>query len=131
VIAFYNNIKREKLVKLEYALKTYLFAIGKNLAHKRLEKNKYQSYIDISGFEIRFEDEHFEKQQEKEIIGQMIQKLGDNCKNIIKLFYFQRYSLESIAMELQYKDKNVVKVTKNRCIKELKKLFDKNLITKG
>ncbi|MDN5200270.1 sigma-70 family RNA polymerase sigma factor [Fulvivirgaceae bacterium BMA10] len=123
VIAFYENVKLGKLVELNHTLKTYLFAIGKNLIRNRLKfDGKFadlQEGFDQLTISDDFEQKIFQKEQHKFVID-LLTKLGEPCNAILKLFYFDGFSMEAIAKTLNYKNKEVAKTQKARCIKALR-----------
>ncbi len=52
-----------------------------------------------------------------------IKELGKKCQEIIRLFYFHRYSIAAIAEDLGYSNENVVRSHKSRCLKKLKTMI--------
>ena len=46
-------------------------------------------------------------------------KLDENSRTLLKLFYYKNYCMEAIAREMNYKNTNVVKSQKYRCLKKL------------
>jgi len=57
--------------------------------------------------------------ERRDLLLQIFDKLGKGCKEILRLFYFDRYSYEEIA-ELTTYAKDSAKVRRNRCIDKLK-----------
>ena len=126
VVSFYKNIKQGKVNSFKYSAKTYLFAIGRNLL---LNKVKYEQRFDK-------ELEDFEKvipppppepiaadQSVKDFIDGALKQLGEPCYTLLKLFYYDAYSMEAIAREINSKSANVAKAQKSRCVKALRKLI--------
>ncbi len=127
IIAFYNNIKNDKLIELNSSIKTYLFAIAKNIAIKRLNKSARQ----ISDENILIEpqicktehiDEVMVHNERQQLIAGLIDKLKEPNRSILKLYYYQNLSMSEIAKKLNYKNDKVVKAQKVRCMNELKKM---------
>ena len=48
--------------------------------------------------------------------------MGEPCRSILKLFYFDRFAMDAIAARLGYKNEHVVKSQKLRCFNTLKKM---------
>ena len=124
VINFYENVRSGKLQRIEHKLKTYLFAVGKNMILNRI---KYDQRFDhkadpvdgvtthnIATSEIESSDRH-------KVIMQHLSALGEPCQSILKMFFYQSFSMEAIAQNLNYKNSDVVKSQKLRCMKELRK----------
>lgn len=73
--------------------------------------------------------EEFEKSNMKEerielILGKL-EQLGDECKTLLKAFYFERKKQSEIAQDLNYTNQ-FIRVKKSRCMGELKKLVFNN-----
>ena len=106
-------------------LKTYLFAVCKNLWFKRLRKASNREIptedihhlpvADIS-FDDPYEDRTF-------LLHNLMDRLGGACKEILTLFYFQRRSMQEIAIEMNLATEKVAKNKKARCMAKLRELF--------
>ena len=68
---------------------------------------------------MTFNEEAILSDREETLI-RLLRHLGEPCHSILKLFYFDSFSMESIANRLGYKNEHVAKAQKRRCIKELK-----------
>ena len=122
VIAFYYNVRNGKLNDLNSSVKTYLFAIGKNQVLKKFEKNSRLFVTDelpeVNDFTMG--DDLFEASERQKMISKLIDELGEPCRSILKMFYFQRFTMDAIAENLGYKNEHVVKSQKLRCFNQLK-----------
>lgn len=124
VIALYYNIRSGQLTELTSSLKSYLFAIGKNTALKKINKqSKLLINDDVVRLSGQFEQiDHFEDEDKKKVVAALLDKLGEPCKSILTLFYFDKFSMDAIANRLGYKNEHVVKAQKLRCFNSLKKM---------
>ena len=122
VVGMYFNIRQGKINELSSSLKTYLFAIGKNLILKKLRKDKRIVKVDNPGNlpELKIEDP-FEGSERERFIAKMINSLGEPCQSILRYFYFDNFSMDVIARIMGYKNQHVAKTIKMRCMKSLKK----------
>lgn len=128
VITLYWNVKQEKLTELTSSLKTYLFAIGKNLALKKIKKDKKLVIDDeVTGLNasVTYSEMPLEYDQRHRIIGECVAELGEPCCSILSMFYFDRFTMDSISRRLGHKNENVTKTQKLRCLQKLKKLMQK------
>lgn len=125
-IVLFEKLKAGKLDGINSSLKTYLFGIGKNLIFKRF-KQKAKT-VDIGNAEIvSFEDPFKEEETvEERLMREAFVKLGEQCQEVLRLFYYEGKSLDEIMSILTYKDKNVLKSQKSRCMKQLRDLVKKN-----
>lgn len=124
MISFYESIKEGKLTQINHTVKTYLFAVGKNLIYNKLkfeqrfdqqaDPNDQVTITNTATTSIEATDRH------RFMIDQL-EQLGEPCYSILKLFFYDSFSMEAIAHNLNYKNADVVKSQKLRCINELKK----------
>jgi len=64
--------------------------------------------------------------KEQRLLKKYYDQLGDRCKSILNLFYYQGYDLDEIRVILNYSNKKVLKSQKSRCLKQLKDLVNKH-----
>lgn len=123
MIAFYESIQSGKLNQITYHVKTYLFAMAKNLIFNKLKFEKrfdHQADPTDNVAVVNMADRDFEITDRHHFMIDQLQKLGEPCYSILKLFFYDSFSMEAIAHSLNYKNADVVKSQKLRCIKELK-----------
>jgi DNA-directed RNA polymerase specialized sigma subunit len=53
-----------------------------------------------------------------------LNQLGEQCKKILDLFYYQSKNLAAICKLLNYENTDVVKSQKSRCLKQLKQIIN-------
>ena len=124
IIALYENAKKGKIDDLKSGINTYLFAIGKFMIFKRFKNKKDTITLD----EIDISQIDWEEMEEKEeaqltLLRSAINKLGEQCQNVLRLFYFEEKKLDEIQSILSYSNKDVLKAQKSRCLKQLKDLI--------
>lgn len=127
IIVLYENIVSGKLTTFTCSVKTYLFAIGKYKIYSSLRKKSKMATKEFSEYEFLWKEEQPVVNLQQENIQKMqlaIQRLGDRCKTILKLFYYQNYTIDEIKHQLDYASKEVVKSQKSRCLKRLRELID-------
>ncbi len=128
IIVLFENVKSGKITELSSSVKTYLFSIGKYKLIDRLrQKGRNMSTEDIGQLEGLGEnvmEEQLELTHRQQQLRRAINILGGQCKTLLLLFYYRRYSIEAIRQEMDYKNDNVVKAHKSRCMKSLRKIID-------
>jgi RNA polymerase sigma-70 factor (ECF subfamily) len=124
VICLHSNIIRGKLENLSSSLKTYLYAIGKNIVRKKLQKEVVFDKDESWMLENLYAEpmDHFIVNDRQRFVASLMEKIGEPCSTILKLFYFKGFSMKSIADTLNYKNENVAKTQKLRCLTTLKKM---------
>ena len=128
IIAMHQNFVTKQTVLKNSTVKTYLFGIGKHKIYDYLKANKKMFALTDTSLqavtEINIEDEVLTVKQE--LLKLNFKKLGDSCKEILKLFYYRGFSIKDIVFHTHYKDENTVKSHKSRCLKKLTTFIHKN-----
>jgi len=124
IIALIENAKKGKIDELKSSLSTYLFGIGKFMIFQKLKKNG--KTIATENFE-KIEMVHDDYgEEETNLQVKMLQlglkKLGEQCRKVLHLFYYEEKKLDEIQTLLGYTNKDVLKSQKSRCLKQLKEL---------
>jgi RNA polymerase sigma-70 factor (ECF subfamily) len=126
VVILYENIRSGKLTQLQSSLKTYLFGIGKNKIMEELAAQRKALKIQEN---FRHEPLPADSAEEKEelfkILESALQELGEPCRTVLDLYYYQNYGIDQIAEALNYKGNDSAKTQKYKCLVRLKKLFAK------
>lgn len=131
IIALSEKAIKGELDNLNCSIKTFLFGIGKYMLFEKARKNQKR----VLDFPLEKEDYNYKNIAEgflEETPNQLeilLQKgfvsLGKKCKEVLRLFYYRGFTIDEISERLGYKDKNVVKSQKSRCIKQLKEKINK------
>ncbi|WP_223034174.1 RNA polymerase sigma factor [Hanstruepera marina] len=133
IIAFTENIINGKVLALNSSVKTYLFSIGKYLIFKNLKKDSKLETLDLDenrlNFYVNSIDSTYSEttNDNKKLIESCLDKLGEQCQKVLKLFYYNGLTLEEIQEHLNYSNYNTVKSQKSRCLKNLKELINEQL----
>ncbi len=126
VICLYRNIVKGKLENLTSSLKTYLFAIGKNVLRKKLQTPVALDHDDdlrvVENLQAEPVD-HFAENDRQRLVARLMDTIGEPCRSILQYYYFRGFSMEAIAQAMNYKNENVVKTQKLRCLTSLKKMM--------
>lgn len=128
VIALIENAKKGKIDSLQSSISTYLFGIGKFMIFQKLKKEKKTfSKDDFSNLE--YVDEDYDEEENNiqvVLIQRAFEKIGEQCRKVLQLFYYEEKKLDEIQEELGYSNKDVLKSQKSRCLKQLKDLTKEN-----
>ncbi|NJO87115.1 MAG: sigma-70 family RNA polymerase sigma factor [Lewinella sp.] len=74
------------------------------------------------GIYQRIEEDH-----RKVILNQALEQLGKPCQEILLLFYYHHYPIESIQHALGFSSEGAVRVKKLRCLEQLKSILKQPL----
>jgi RNA polymerase sigma-70 factor (ECF subfamily) len=117
---FYFNVKDGKIVTLKSTIDTYIFGIGKMLMKEQFkQESKAVPLEDIP--DIQLADYGIFKAEEtshrQSLVRKILAHLEDPCKSLLVMYYFKNFSMESIALNMGYKNQGVVKKKKSLCLK--------------
>lgn len=130
MIIFYRNIKNGQLTKLESSPKTYLFGIAKKLLLNKGRKSAKTVLIAnfsddfLKNMDILVYDK-IVKSHLQTVLNNALNQLGENCQQLLKLFYFQQFGMEAIRQEMNYKTAKVARTQKARCLSQLRVIVTK------
>ena len=137
ILRLYDNIVYGRLTELSSSLQTYLFSIGKNVYREQLRLKQKENPSDTQFLLRLVMDENTTTQdevllQEKEIkykkMAAGLLKMGNPCKALLEYFYYDKWSMQQIADALGFKNTNVAKTKKGKCLKRLKNLVQTNIL---
>ncbi len=124
IAGLYTNAVRGKLDDSDVRVKTLLFAIGKKLIFNYLNTDYKQDLMgeidDDLAINPDFWVKPFEKEEEAQEVRERLNMLQSPCRKILKAYYMEGKVLSTIAEDLGYKNKKVLKSLKYRCIEKLR-----------
>ncbi|MCB0513724.1 MAG: sigma-70 family RNA polymerase sigma factor [Bacteroidetes bacterium] len=124
VIILFEKAKQNKLNDIKCSVSTYLFGIGKFIFLK-IKKKKHTLAIAADFEMIDTENILLDNEIKHNILMNNFELLGEQCKKVLQLFYFEEKKLDEIQIILDYSNKEVLKSQKSRCLKQLKELIQK------
>jgi RNA polymerase sigma factor, sigma-70 family len=123
VVTFIDLVRKNKY-RGEAGIKTFLVSIARNIWLNELKK-KQRSGIREQIFENNREHKELDVSQyiaDREIKQQfmaIIDRLGEHCKKILTLFYYENLSMKEIVQHLPYENEQVVRNKKYKCLQHL------------
>ena len=127
IIVLLQKVRRENFV-LTSSLKTYLFAIARNLWLKRLRDNKNIPVDNFDNYQQETETYAFELQSEptkEEKITSWLTKITENCQRILKAIFFYKEPMGSLMQKMGWKNKHTAANQQYKCLQQVKKHKDK------
>ena len=123
--------ERVRSGRYEYAAKlsTFIFSTVKHiwmrhLAHRRREGVAGVDPDSVPANEVSLLDEMIANEESRGVTSAM-EKLGDPCRTLLLLFFWEELSLEDIARRMGYANANTVKSKKYQCKKALRELLER------
>lgn len=129
IIVLLQKVRQTDFV-LTSSLKTYLFAIARNLWLKRLRDNKLITVDNFEKYHDQSETFAFELQTEptkEEKIVSWMTKITENCQRILKAIFFYKESMGSLMQKMGWKNKHTAANQQYKCIQQVKREKDKEL----
>lgn len=133
-LAVWQNIKQNRFIpKSESSINGYLYTIAKNKWMDILRSQGYKKTIvasQLNHFEIKDEenngiDDDILKDKRLEDVMFAFKNLGEACKSLLRMFYFEKKSMNLIAEELAI-DSASTRNKKYRCMQKLREIALKN-----
>ena len=126
-VACWRNIKDGKF--LEGNVSGYLFTIAKNKWTDFLRSSDYkktintdsQSFLTVVQDDPIPKEDILEEEQNRSAMQTALSQLGENCRSLLKMFYFERRSMEEISKEMGMATSSA-RNQKYRCMEKLRSL---------
>jgi RNA polymerase sigma factor (sigma-70 family) len=130
VVTFIDLVKKDKF-RGDASVKTFLVAVARNIWLNELkkkersgireqvfEKSRETSEIDVS--------HHMADREVKQQFRAVLGKLGEPCKKILTLFYYENLSMKDMLAHLPYENEQVMRNKKYKCLQQLTGLIKQN-----
>lgn len=130
ILILHDNIKAGKLTDMGSSLKTYLFAIGKNIARETIRKAQRNTPIAKERWLREYLIDETEDPTYDTIFSvatRALNALGEPCRRLIEMYYYERKNMEDISIQLHYKNADTAKNQKCKCMARLRKLVERDL----
>ena len=130
VVTFIDLVKKDKF-RGEASIKTFLTAIARNLWLNELKK-RARSDIREKAFEQNRDgveldvSQYIANREVKQQFVAVLEKLGEPCKKLLTLFYYENLSMKDIVQHLPYENEQVVRNKKYKCLQALTDLVKQN-----
>lgn len=126
VTIFFEKVIKGEIVELNSSIKTYLFGIAKNRIKQGFQKElRKQNHAQSLAEHYRYlgGDERAQEvfEQSRSHMKAAYSKLGEGCKQLLQLFYFERKSMTEIAQIMGHKNEAVSRTSKKRCLEQIRK----------
>ena len=125
---FINIVHRDKF-RGDSSIKTFLHSIMRNLWLNELKRrNKALTretvYYEQSEKETSNVQHTVHESETTRQVLALFDRLGENCKRILVMFYYQDKTMKEIALAMNYDNEQVARNTKYKCAKKLTDLLD-------
>jgi RNA polymerase sigma factor (sigma-70 family) len=125
LVALWTNINKGTFTLKENArITTYLYALCRNIWISRLRKRKITQPLESDErIEIPDDTDALEAEHDRiQELGRQLDKLGEACQQLLRLYYYEKKAMQEIAEQLGLTPKTA-KNNKYRCMQRLRALY--------
>ena len=130
VVAFIDIVRKGKF-RMESNIRTFLASIAKHCWFNELKKRdradqrnrKFELGRDQNEPDVA---EYIGLLERKKQLRDIVDSLGEACRKILLLFYYENLSMKEIAGHLPYENEQVVRNKKYKCLQQLTGLIKDN-----
>ncbi len=111
-------------------LGTFLFGIAKNLWRRSLARSRRESPLDAEsqvGDDALSALESMVGQEEKAMVAAAMEEIGETCRQLLLLYYWEELSMEQIAVRMGFANATTAKSKKYQCKKALERILSQHL----
>lgn len=130
MVSFVEMIQKDKY-RGEASVKSFLYTLTRNLWITQLRKTgseyKRNEFFETNREKIEDDISTFltYKEAQKTIL-ELFDRLGERCKQILILFYYEDLPMKDILEQTNYENEQVLRNRKYKCLKELTKLIERS-----
>ena len=123
VVSFIDSVQKSKF-RQESGIRTFLISISKNLWYNEIRRrqragNRERLFEADRDQEDSGVNEIIQDRELKKQLNLLLQDLGDSCRKILELFYYENLSMKEIVLHLHYENEQVVRNKKYKCLQQL------------
>jgi RNA polymerase sigma factor (sigma-70 family) len=108
-------------------LETFVYAVAQNLWRRRLARNRKEVRADPAAEGSMSDDpsplESIIETEEAGLVASALRRLGEPCRALLLLFYWEELSMEEIATRLGFANAETAKSKKYQCKKMLQTML--------
>ena len=128
VVNFIDLVQKDKF-RGEASVKTFLFSLNRftwlnelkrrgraSAREEKFERLQEKEVLDSSHFIVN--------REEKQAVLNLVDQLGETCKKILLLFYYENLPMKDILSATDYENEQVVRNKKYKCLKQLEQMIN-------
>ena len=123
IVSFIDTVQKGKF-RQESGIRTFLISISKNLWYNEIRRRQRSGtreklYVTDNETVDEVIDDLIGNRELKALLSQMLLDLGESCKKILELFYYENLSMKEIVSQMHYENEQVVRNKKYKCLQQL------------
>ena len=127
VLLTFIEIVRDNKFRGASSVKTFLYSLNRNIWLNELKKRGRQRIREVNygSSDIGFVDtaELIQGRESRFQMLDMLQRLGEDCKKILRAFYYDNLPMAEILTLTDYENEQIVRNKKYKCMKKLAELI--------
>ena len=130
MVSFIDLVQKDKF-RGESTVKTFLFSLNRFTWLNEL-KRRGRAMVREEKFErgqerVELDTSHLIADREgKAEVARLVGELGESCRKILLLFYYENLSMKEILDTMHYENEQVVRNKKYKCLKQLEQMVNEN-----
>ena len=112
--------------QLTSSLSTFLYSISRFQWMHELRRRKKEARSDLGEIpadEAALFENYLAEESKFKKAETALKKLGEKCRELLRMFYFEKRSMDAIAIRLGFRNENVAKNQKYRCLEEAREHY--------
>lgn len=128
IVAFIETVEGNKF-RGDASVKSFLYAITRNLWLAELRKrnstdNRNRIFEKAKDVTEQATVQHLVQREHFTLIQQLFDKLGEKCKQLLMLVYYEDLSMSDIIQQMpDYQNEQVLRNKKYKCMKQLEQMM--------
>lgn len=121
IMKLFTHIKLGKFNE-EYELAGFMFSVGRNAWRKQAGKSMHTSDLDGVEASVKHSEDLYDTifdEERKSVVEELLDSVGENCKNILKMVLFDNIPLKKVAELLGYASETTAKTRHYKCKQRL------------
>jgi RNA polymerase sigma factor (sigma-70 family) len=130
VLSFIDLVQKDKF-RGESTVKTFLYSLNRHVWLNELKRKgralaREENYERGQEQTVPDASHLIADREEKAEVIRLVGQLGETCKKILLLFYYENLSISEILGTLDYENEQVVRNKKYKCLKQLEQMITGN-----
>ena len=132
MVVLIQKIQDRKIERIFVSFRAYIFGVGRQLIRNKIKEefNRDKRENIFSSRMVLFDGNPIEDDGIGIVLSKL-ESLPNPCRYILTQYYLESVTYEEIAVSLQYKSVNSLKVQKYRCLKYLKEMVFNTKVKKA
>ena len=123
---FYIDVKSGRTEPYEKSIRSYVFTVGRNKAIDQIRRLHPDRQLDTPVEELdlyrnlSYESNEVEDEEKRSIVFRLVHNIGEPCSRVLTYFFYDVLTMREIATAMGYKNSDVAKATKKKCMEKVK-----------